>query len=60
MQYQRSGVVYRTAAEFAPAPRRRTPPTLPACETSLVWPAHIDNPALARFVQFIQAQRSRA
>jgi len=59
MQYQRSGVVYRTAAEFAPAPRRRTAPMLPACETSLVWPAHTDNPALARFVRFIEAQRSR-
>jgi DNA-binding transcriptional LysR family regulator len=60
MQYQRSGVVYRTAAEFAPPPRRRTPPALPACETSLVWPAHVGNPALARFVKFIEAQGGRA
>jgi DNA-binding transcriptional LysR family regulator len=54
-QFRRAGVVYRAAAEFAPAARRR-PPVLPACETSLVWPASGANPALGRFVQFIDAQ----
>jgi hypothetical protein len=28
--------------------------TLPACETSLVWPAHAVHPALARFVEFVR------
>ncbi|VTU28315.1 LysR family transcriptional regulator [Variovorax sp. RA8] len=53
-QFRRAGVVYRAAAEFAPAARRRAP-VLPDCETSLVWPAAGANPALARFVQFIAA-----
>jgi DNA-binding transcriptional LysR family regulator len=57
-QFRRAGVVYRAAAEFAPAARRRTP-VLPACETSLVWPASGANPALARFVQFIAGQLRR-
>jgi DNA-binding transcriptional LysR family regulator len=56
-QFRRAGVVYRAAAEFAPAARRR-PSVLPACETSLVWPATGANPALARFVQFIAANGS--
>ncbi|NDZ11449.1 LysR family transcriptional regulator [Variovorax sp. WS11] len=56
-QFRRAGVVYRAAAEFAPAARRR-PLVLPACETSLVWPAAGANPALARFVQFIAANGS--
>jgi DNA-binding transcriptional LysR family regulator len=56
-QFRRAGVVYRAAAEFAPAARRR-PPVLPACETSLVWPAAGANPALARFVKFIAANGS--
>jgi DNA-binding transcriptional LysR family regulator len=56
-QFRRSGVVYRSAAEFAPAARRRAP-VLPICETSLVWPAAGANPALARFVQFIAANGS--
>ena len=54
-QFRRSGVVYRAAAEFAPVARRR-PPVLPACETSLVWPAGTGNAALGRFVQFIRAR----
>ncbi|MEJ8822984.1 LysR family transcriptional regulator [Variovorax humicola] len=54
-QFRRAGVVYRTAAEFAAAPgRRRTALALPGCETSLVWPAASDNPALARFVGFVR------
>ncbi len=31
-------------------------PALPLCETSLVWPAALGNPALARFVQFMQGR----
>ncbi|GAA4353403.1 LysR substrate-binding domain-containing protein [Variovorax defluvii] len=54
-QFRRSGVVYRAAAEFAPAARRRRP-ALPGCETSLVWPAGTGNAAIARFVQFIRSQ----
>lgn len=53
-QFRRAGVVYRRAAEFAPAARRRSAPVLPACETSLVWPEDADNPALARFVAFVR------
>jgi len=53
-QFRRAGVVYRAAAEFAP-PGRRKALALPGCETSLVWHGGIDNPALARFVQFIAA-----
>ncbi|NVM90627.1 LysR family transcriptional regulator [Variovorax sp. SG517] len=53
-QFRRAGVVYRRAEEFAPAPRRRTPPELPACETSLVWPEGAASPALARFIAFVR------
>ncbi|XAH21882.1 LysR family transcriptional regulator [Xylophilus sp. GW821-FHT01B05] len=49
-QFRRAGVVYRTPA------RRRRAPALPACETSLVWPADAANPALARFVDFVRQQ----
>ncbi len=56
MQFRRTGVVYRTASEFEPDGRRRSAAPLPSCETSLVWPAETDNPALARFVGFVQAQ----
>jgi DNA-binding transcriptional LysR family regulator len=56
MQFRRTGVVYRTASEFEPSGRRRSAAPLPSCETSLVWPADADNPALARFVDFIRAQ----
>lgn len=54
MQFRREGVVYRRAAEFVPAGRRRSVPALPGCETSLVWPADSDNPALARFIEFVR------
>ncbi|VWX63023.1 Hca operon transcriptional activator HcaR [Burkholderiales bacterium 8X] len=76
-QYQREGIVYRSADEFEGVaeavrhPRRRakasagsaagpgeagtsTRPTLPACETSLVWPAERDNPALQRWTRFVR------
>ncbi|SFP75667.1 DNA-binding transcriptional regulator, LysR family [Variovorax sp. OK605] len=53
-QFRRAGVVYRRAAEFAPAARRRSAPVLPSCETSLVWPEEAANPALARFVAFVR------
>ena len=53
-QFRRAGVVYRRAAEFAPAARRRSAPALPVCETSLVWPEGANNPALARFVAFVR------
>jgi len=53
-QFRRAGVVYRRAAEFAPAARRRSAPVLPVCETSLVWPEGANNPALARFVAFVR------
>jgi DNA-binding transcriptional LysR family regulator len=53
-QFRRAGVVYRRAAEFAPAARRRSVPVLPGCETSLVWPEEAANPALARFVAFVR------
>ena len=56
-QFRRAGVVYRTAAEFAAAPgRRRAALALPGCETSLVWPASGDKPALARFVDFVRTR----
>lgn len=55
MQFRRSGVVYRRANQFEPPTRRRAAIPLPSCETSLVWPAHIDNPALGRFIKFIRA-----
>ncbi|RST56748.1 LysR family transcriptional regulator [Variovorax sp. MHTC-1] len=54
-QFRRAGVVYRAASEFAPSGRRKTA-VLPGCETSLVWPGHADNSALARFVRFVQEQ----
>ncbi|RYY55071.1 MAG: LysR family transcriptional regulator, partial [Comamonadaceae bacterium] len=47
-------VVYRGADAFAPTGRRRTAAALPGCETSLVWPAGRDNPALARFIAFVR------
>jgi DNA-binding transcriptional LysR family regulator len=55
-QFRRAGVVYRAATEFAPPARKRAAAALPACETSLVWPDHADNPALARFVRFVAEQ----
>jgi len=59
-QFRREGVVYRAAAEFAPAGRQRRPGPFPACETSLVWPAALDNPALARFVAFVRERAGDA
>lgn len=55
-QFRRAGVVYRRAAEFAPAARRRGAPALPIGETSLVWPQETASPALARFVAFVREQ----
>jgi DNA-binding transcriptional LysR family regulator len=52
MQFKRAGVVYRQAQEFKGPGRGRV--ALPACETSLVWPAHAMHPALARFVEFVR------
>ncbi|AMM26119.1 LysR family transcriptional regulator [Variovorax sp. PAMC 28711] len=54
-QFRREGVVYRKAGELATTARRRK--TLPACQTSLVWRAASDDPALARFVAFVKATR---
>lgn len=54
MQFRRSGIVYRGAAEFEPEGRRRAATVLPSCETSLVWSGETANPALARFVEFIR------
>ena len=60
MQFRRAGVVYRTAESLATGAAagrgRKTsqPQPLPACETSLVWPAGIVNPALGRFVEFVR------
>jgi len=58
MQFRRAGVVYREAGEFKGAGRRRV--ALPACETSLVWPAQAAHPALARFVEFVRERTGRA
>jgi DNA-binding transcriptional LysR family regulator len=44
-QFQRPGVVYRRVQAAGHA--------VPACETTLVWPAHRTNPVLDRFVAFI-------
>lgn len=59
-QFRRAGVVYRAADELTPAGRRRGPPALPRCETSLVWPAAAPNPALARFVDFVRERQASA
>lgn len=67
-QFRRDGVVYRAADAFGPAtagrarakaPPATTEPLLPVCETSLVWPAALNNPALARFIDFVR-ERSAA
>ena len=71
-QFRREGVVYRAADAFLPeagsanarvkrtakaAKSARAPiPALPVCETSLVWPAALNNHALARFVQFVEGR----
>ena len=46
-QFQRSGVSYRSVEVPAGL-------VLPACETSLVWPAHQSGPALERFIAFLR------
>lgn len=50
-QFRRPGVVYRGL----PAARsgKMRPAAVPGCETSLVWAAQSANPALARFMAFI-------
>ena len=65
-QFRREGVVYRAADAFGAAPaaagktrskaaaKSPAAPPLPLCETSLVWPAALNNPALARFTAFVQ------
>ncbi|BEP96493.1 LysR substrate-binding domain-containing protein [Acidovorax sp. A79] len=66
-QFRREGVVYRAADAFGAAPARAparaakaaAAPPLPVCETSLVWPAELNNPALARFTDFVR-ERSAA
>lgn len=50
-QFQRPGVVYRGVSAVRPAKVRA--PAVPGCETSLVWAAQSANPALARFMAFI-------
>ena len=55
MQFRRTGVVYRSASDFAaPARGRGKQVVLPSCETSLVWPMEGDKPALQRFVEFVK------
>ena len=58
-QFRRAGVVYRDSREFAPVGRRRVVDPLPRCETSLLWPAHAGNPALARFVRYMTHAATR-
>ena len=61
MQFRRAGVVYRTAEALAPAVaagrsrKAPLPEPLPACETSLIWPGGVGNPALGRFVEFVRS-----
>lgn len=58
-QFQRSGVRYRDVRALRGRGRgRETPAT--HCETSLVWRASNSNPALTRFVDFVQAQAEPA
>ncbi len=49
-QFQRSGVVYRDV-------KRGRAGAIPVCETSLVRRANGSNPALARFMEFVLADR---
>ena len=53
-QFQRSGVLYRDVRAGDPAGRAMGG-VGPRCETSLVWRGDNDNPALARFVAYVQA-----
>lgn len=50
-QFQRPGVAYRGVSAARPGKVRA--PAVPGCETSLVWAAQSANPALARFMAFI-------
>lgn len=50
-QFQRPGVVYRALPKRA---------ALVQCETSLVWRAGTDQPALARWVSFVRSQLALA
>ena len=71
-QFRREGVVYRAADAFGPAPaaagkarskaaaKSPATPPLPLCETSLVWPAALNNPALERFIAFVQERSAVA
>ncbi|RZI92740.1 MAG: LysR family transcriptional regulator [Variovorax sp.] len=52
-RFRRAGVVYRDAAELVAAGRRKK--AMPACQTSLVWQDGRDDPALARFVDFVKS-----
>jgi len=54
-QFQRPGVVYRGLPVGKPSVRgvRGASVSVPGCETSLVWPGASANPALARFMAFI-------
>lgn len=52
-QFQRDGVVYRHVQAGAGA-------ALPVCETSLVWPRHVDHPVRDRFVAFLRDVLDRA
>lgn len=58
-QFQRPGVVYRSVPAGRPSARggaRGASVVVPGCETSLVWPVANANPALARFMAFIDAE----
>lgn len=64
-RFQRAGIVYRPAqaiAARAPGPRRGAarPVVLPACETTLLWPAGEPLPALVRFVDFVRSRHEAA
>lgn len=50
-QFQRPGVVYRDVSVVRSGKMRAL--AVPGCETSLVWAAQSTNPALARFMAFI-------
>jgi DNA-binding transcriptional LysR family regulator len=54
-QFQRPGVVYRTLPIRAGTGRssKKSPPTVPACETTLNWPLLQAHPVLRRFVDFV-------
>jgi hypothetical protein len=49
-QFQRPGVVYRQ-------PGGKQARQVPGCETSLVWQASSNKPALERFVEFARGRK---